>query len=228
MEAKNVEFEPFIIYESIVCVKFPNSAKINSSCMGVHFTPTDEVYLHAYEDTDTKKLLKNGARFSINFSDSFVDYARAAILGKNSGKNGAEIPEGMFKRTDPFPSLKNSWLTVECKVIKSGPDILVKPPCRRRKSPNIRTKILNKYYYRPPRIFNNRSMNLAIEALILATRIPLYKPLSEDYNFSLKLYKTYKNKIESWRDMDRFEEGFQLTDNYLIDNGVKAREIYDM
>ena len=228
IENIQIKFEPFIIYESIVSIGHPERHVVNSACMGVHFTPTDEVYLHVYEDSHTRQLMKSGTKFSINFTDSFTEYAKAALLRKECEEIESEIDIENFSPLTPTPILKSAWCAVECEVIEKGPSLIKKPPCRRRQEPNVRAKITKKHVFAPPQIFNNRSMNLALEALILSTRIPFCEPFSDEYKFSLRLYKHYKQKINEWRDIDRFEEGFEYMDNYLIDNGVKPQDIFDM
>lgn len=229
-----MEFEPYIIYESIVSIFHPGGKKINSACMGVHFTPNDEVYLHVYPNTDTKQLLQEGTSFSINFSEDFYDYARAAILGTKMGPDEVEIPIDEFAFWDSengdssVPLLKNAWVSIVCTVLPAPPEILKNVPCRRREIPNVRAKIVDKIVNRLPKIFNNRSMNLALEALILATRIPDKEPYSKEYNHMLSLYRKYKWQIDVWRDMDRFERGFELMDNYLINKGIKPQEVFDL
>jgi len=223
-----IEFEPFINYESIVCSFFPETnKKINAACMGVHFTATNEVYLHAYEDTHTKSILTPGTKFSINFSEDFYEYVIAALRRKNHEEFIDELPKNSFKKLESVPILKSAWCAVICQVIKMPPALKSTPKCRRRESPNIRSKILSNEVYRLPKIFNNRSMNLAIEALIISTRIPLYDPISRNYNESIKNYINIKKKLIDWQDMDRFHDGFEVMDNYLLNHKVKPQDLFD-
>ena len=223
-----LEFEPFINYESIVCSFFPNTdKKINAACMGVHFTTTNEVYLHAYEDTHTKSILTPGTKFSINFSEDFYEYVTAALRRKNHEELIDELPKNSFKKLDPVPILKSAWCAVICQVIKMPLALMSTPKCRRRESPNIRSKILSVEVYRFPKIFNNRSMNLAIEALILSTRIPLYNPISKEYSESINNYINIKKKLIYWQDMDRFHDAFEVMDNYLLNHKVKPQDLFD-
>lgn len=219
-----LQFEPFINYEGIVCSFFPQSKVVNAACMGVHFTPTNDVYIHAYDETDTKKNLPPGAIFTINFSENFNDYASAALLGWNKGEKEQEIPGESYYSVDPFPILKNAWAAVSCQAIEFGPNLL--PPCRQRKKPNIRAKILKSHLIHLPKIFNNRAFNLAIEALVLVTRIPRLEQYSAVYSDALRLYKAIKTRIQEWQDMDRFEFGFKLMDNFLLARNVKAHDLF--
>ncbi|MCF2141280.1 MAG: DUF447 family protein [Candidatus Lokiarchaeota archaeon] len=219
-------FKPFINYESIVCVYFPNTEKkINAACIGVHFTPTNEVYIHAYEDTHTKELLTVGTRFSINFSENFYEYVVAALRRKDHDEPIDELPRSAFLISDSIPILKSAWAAVECEVLALPSSLLEKPVCKRREIPNIRARIIKKEVFRLPVLFNNRSMNLSIEALILVTRIPIYEKYSKEFNDTLKIYNIIKRKIISWRDMERFHQSYELMDNYLIENGVKPQEL---
>ncbi len=223
-----LEFKPFINYESIVCSFFPNTdKKINAACMGVHFTTTNEVYLHVYEDTHTKSILTPGTKFSINFSEDFYEYVIAALRRKNHEELIDELPKNSFKKLEPVPVLKSSWCAVICQVIKMPHALKSTPKCRRREFPNIRSKILSVEVYRLPKIFNNRSMNLAIEALILSTRIPLYDPISKEYNESINNYINVKKKLIYWQDMDRFHDAFEVMDNYLLNHKVKPQDLFD-
>jgi len=223
-----LEFEAFINYESIVCSFFPNTdKKINAACMGVHFTTTNEVYLHAYEDTHTKSIFTPGTKFSINFSENFYEYVIAALRRKNHEELIDELPKNSFQKLEPVPILKSAWCVVICQVIKMPPALKSIPKCRRRESPNIRSKILSVEVYRLPRIFNNRSMNLAIEALILSTRIPLHNPISREYSESIKNYINIKKKLIDWQDMDRFHDAFEVMDNYLLNHKVKPQDLFD-
>lgn len=223
-----VDFVPFINYESIVCASFSDTPeKMNAACMGVHFTPSNDVYLHVYDDTHTRMLLKTGKQFSINFSENFDEYVIAGLKEYGLEDRKDELPRELFREISPVPILKSSWVTVICEVIEMPDEYIQKPPCRRRQDPNVRAKILKQNVYSLPRIFNNRSMNLALEALILVTRIPECEKYSDDYLHKVSMYVNLKQKLIAWRDMERFEESFQRMDNYLIDQGVKPQEIFD-
>jgi hypothetical protein len=224
-----VKFVPFINYESIVCTIFPGqSQKINASCQGVHFTSTNEVYLHVNEGTHTQMLLQPGVQFSINFSEKFEDYVYAGLKQYKIDEQQNEIPLESYRVIEPIPILKSSWCAVICETIKIPEEFIRKPPCRRRQSPNIRAKILDIKTYHYPSIFNNRSANLALETLILAARIPDLNSISNEYAQKIKSYVSIKKKLNEWRDMDRFSTGFEMMDNYLINRNVKAREIFDL
>ncbi|UYP47942.1 hypothetical protein NEF87_004227 [Candidatus Lokiarchaeum ossiferum] len=223
-----VQFEPLINYESIICVRFlDNPQKINAACIGVHFTSNNEVYIHAYSDTHTRAILQPGVTFVINFSECFYEFVIAGLKTKGIDERVDELPISAYRDDFSVPVLKSSWCAVECEVIPMPSKILSKPECRRREAPNIRAKIKSIHTFHYPHIFNNRSMNLAIEALIYATRIPLYEKYSKEYKESLTSYLTIKKKITEWRDMDRFEESFTVIDNFLIDRNVKVQELFD-
>ena len=70
-------------------------------------------------------------------------------------------------------------------------------------------------------------MNLAIEALILSTRIPLYNPISKEYSESINNYINIKKKLIYWQDMDRFHDAFEVMDNYLLNHKVKPQDLFD-
>ena len=123
-----LEFEPFINYESIVCSFFPEANdKINAACMGVHFTTTNEVYLHAYEDTHTKSILTLGTMFSINFSENFYEYVISALRRENHDEIIDEIPKNSFKKLEPVPILNSAWCAVICQVIQMPPALKSTP-----------------------------------------------------------------------------------------------------
>lgn len=220
----SLEFEPFINYEGIICSFFPKTKNINAACIGVHFTPSNEVYIHVFDETDTKRNLQPGAIFTINFSEDFNDYASAALLGWNKGDKEPDIPLDQYLTISPLPILKNSWAVVVCEVMEFGKDVI--PPCRQRKTPNVRAKIIERKILRLPKIFNNRAFNLALEALVLVTRIPRMDQFSLVYNDALRLYKSIKKRIQDWQDMIRFEAGFKLMDNFLLSKNVKAHDLF--
>jgi hypothetical protein len=222
----NLNFKPFINYESIVTFIIPEKDTINAACMGVHFTTNQEVYIYAFEGSLTKQYLKPGMIFSINFSENFDDYVIAALHDKSLEDHALIFEKNLFKTLEPVPIFKSSWCSVLCEVAEIPKNALQRPLCRRRETTNIRGIIKSSEVYNLPQIFNNRSMNLGLEALIIATRIPLYDQYSQMYTENLKIYQNIKKKIEEWRDMDRFEKGFEMMDQYLLNKGVKAQDLF--
>ena len=194
--------------------------------MGIHFTATGDVYLHAYDDTHTKEILIPGTVFAINFTTDFFEYCLAALANHREDTKVDEIPKENYLKLDPAPVLKSAWATVICEVAEMPPQLPQRPQCRRREEPNIRAKILEKDLVRLPKIFNNRSFNLALESLILATRIPIYERYSKTYTDALHTYRVIKQKITDWRDMVRFQNGFDIIDNFLLKNGVHGPDVF--
>ncbi len=225
----HIDFMPYINYESIVCVPFVGSPeKINAACMGVHFTTTNEVFLHVYENTHTRSLLLPGTRFSINFSENFEEYVIAGLKQFGPEEEEDELPRDSFTTQFSVPILKSCWSAVICEVLEMPETLIEKPPCRRPQIPNVRAKIIENHVFNLPYLFNNRSTNLALEALIVVTRLPFVEYMTDTYVQKLKTYRSIKSKITYWRDMDRFETAFQRMDNFLVKNGVKLQEIFDV
>ena len=217
------DFEPFINYETIVCFSINDKSNIvNASCMGVHFTSDHYLYMYAYEGSHTREFLKPGKKFMINFSEDFTDYAMAAV-NKGALDDESEIPGGRFVEKSEFPLLKSTWLSVKCEVVELGPDMLAHPSCKRQQTPNIRAKIISTTTHKPQKIINNRSFNLALEALILCTRIPLQEFYSEKFHRMIEKYNETRKIIERWQDMARFNDGFEIMDTYLLSKKVKAK-----
>ena len=223
-----IQFEPFINYEAIVCVRVPENGMINAACLGIHFTATNDIYIHAYPESHTHALLVPDTKIEINFAEDFLDYALAAIhQPANEGIIVAEdeIPEARFRNLDHL-ELKSSWLCVSATVVPFPDPVKFFPQCRRAQNPNIRAHINSIKTIHHPQIFNNRAFNLAIEALIHATRIPLYDSYSEEFDQALKQYKAIREKIINWRDFDRFSSGFEIMDSHLLRHNVKSRDLY--
>ena len=222
----SLEFESFINYESILCSFFPGTKIVNSACIGVHFTPLHKVFMYLYPDTDTQRNLETGAIFAINFSNNFFDYTVAALKGWNKGVSEPEFDEDAFSSLEPPPILKNAWAAVICQIKDFDNDVL--PVCKRKELPNTRADVLETHVFQFPLYFNNRAFNLAFEALILTNRIPFYTPYSSVFNKAIKNYTSIKKRLTDWREMERFENSFQVMDNFLIDHKIKAHDLFEL
>jgi hypothetical protein len=222
--SSSLQFESFIIYETICCSKFQGTDIVNAACMGVHFTPLHELFIHIYDDTDTKQNLQIGAVFSVNFSDEFYDYVLAALRGWHKGPLEPEFANKAYHTLTPAPILKSAWGVVVCEVIPMPTSL---PSCRQRIRPNIRAKILETYQYRMPRIFNNRAFNLAIESLILTTRVPFSDLSSPEFHEKLGYYRNIKQKIKDWGEWHRYSSSFEVMDSFLIQHNVKSTDLYE-
>lgn len=218
------EFANFINYETILCSFFPNTKVVNAACVGTHFGGNDTIFFHLFDGTDTKENLQPGVKFSLNFSECFLDYVIAALKGWNQGIKEPEFDIDTYSTIVPYPIMKSAWLVLGCEVTSIGPFPF--EVCKRRQSPNVQATIFEKKIIRPIRIFNNRAFNLAVESLVIATRLPFIDRFSAEYNKNLQLYKDIKQKIRQWHDMDRFSDGFEVIDNFMIKNGMKAEDIF--
>jgi hypothetical protein len=220
----NFEFEPFIIYEFICCTKFPGTEIVNAACIGGHFTPFHEVFFHVYDDTDTRKNLTEGTRFSLNISEDFYDYVLAALNGWHAGPGSPEFPVESYEQSSTVPLLKSAWLQVICEVIPNPPELAT---CKQKKRPNVRAKILEIKIKRMPKIIMNRAFNLAIEALVITTRAPLVELYSPKYYDHLKFYRAIKEKIREWGVWESYAKGFEVMDSFLLKNNVKSSDLFN-
>jgi hypothetical protein len=185
--------EPFKLYEAILITKWSESSStFNSAAMGVRFLDEYSMTINPYPETDTFKIIKNALKnntrqkISINFTDNVVIFAKSALTGLNSGNSVVELDEDLLIVRDKDAFLKDANLVVLGKVIAEYKDIYLNLPVEfsnfKDDGYKFNTKFKAKFEvsitdkFRSFKIFQptNRGDNLAIEAIILASKLPAF------------------------------------------------------
>lgn len=110
--------EPCKLYEAIIVIKWPNQHKFNTSAMGVRFGLKGEIYLRPYPDTDTFELLTNSEVdfLTVNFTDDVESFALAALSGIHAGHDVEEIDHSALVIHEDYAFLKNSQTVILGKI----------------------------------------------------------------------------------------------------------------
>jgi len=167
----------------------------NTASMGIRLIEEDIINIFPYPNTTTFKNLKENKFLTINFVDNVYLYALASLKDFDSNKHLEEFSLNyydFYRFTDKItlPYLKQAWATLFCKVIDET---------QFTKNDDLGSVIISEFKlevisfkkYRESFNLYNRAENLALETIILATRLKLAEQKGEK-----TLYLEYKSKIE--------------------------------
>ncbi|MHA1727913.1 MAG: DUF447 domain-containing protein [Promethearchaeota archaeon] len=218
--------EPFKLYESIVVIKWSDSAKFNAAAMGVRFLDEYSLILNPYPETDTYKILKNSERLekedrlrlTVNFTDDVVLFAKAALTGLNSGSSVEELSRDELIKYNDVAYIKNANASILGEVVSVFKDFKVnfsenfseynikKKKIGTKFSAKFEINIIKKF--KSDKMFQptNRGDNLAIEAITLTSKLPpllnnekILKKTNED-----RIFKTLTRIREYEKEIRRF------------------------
>lgn len=188
----------------------------NSACMGVKFLDNNTFQMTPYLETDTYKNLIKFPYVSINFVDKIYFYAQAALLGENSGLTEREFPDSSYDFKDEIPYLKESWGVIfgeldEHKIITKATHLGDNNVLQ------AKFKIIDLIKRRESFHLKNRAENLALESIILTTRlkIAIKRGNREMYE---KLYDKilyYNEQIERFAKNDKTIVTMDFIMNYI-------------
>jgi len=154
--------------------------KPNTACMGIRLVENNKIKINPYPTTVTFKNIKEHSVIALNFVDNVYLYALAALKEKDFQIGLTEFPTEYYdfkhlpERAMDVPFIKEAWGILICEVESKD---------QRMKEDSLGvvmlTEFLLKVIYSENlresfKIFN-RSENLALEAIILATRIKVAK-----------------------------------------------------
>lgn len=249
------------LYEAVVISRWPHHRSfINSAAMGIRFNDDNFLLLNPYPETDTYKILlqvlEDGLMdhvISINFTYNPLTFAKTALFGCNEGIKTEELkgPELLFK--DNIPVLEEASLILLCKPINRVFDINDPEQNRpfeydfkghfkkfdgkivkKRFSARFELKIDGIYRKRNVGCYINRGDYLAIEAVVLASKLPVYfnnnnnkKPINKTNNPAygtkkldngmklLERIRLYQKEIRRFSGNIRAFETCEIIDNFI-------------
>ncbi|MBA7650149.1 hypothetical protein ES703_57951 [subsurface metagenome] len=191
----------------------------NSACMGVKFLDNNTFQMTPYLETDTYKNLIKFPYVSINFVDKINFYAQAALLGENSGLTEREFPDSSYDFKDEIPYLKESWGVIfgeldEHKIITKATHLGENNVLQ------ANFKIIDFIKIRESFHLKNRAENLALESIILATRlkIAVKKENKEMYEKIYDKILYYNEQIKHFAKNDKVIETMDFIVSYIEKN----------
>ena len=202
------------LYE-ILATTFSKSARSgelepNTSCMGIKLLENHLIKITPFPNTTTLRNLKDIGMVTLNFVDNVYLYALAALKGSNSSitfplnnYNYIEIDnpfeDTLEKSTILIPYVRTSWAFLICLVVDEDQvikrDLLGEITISEFKLHVISSNTLKDSF----KLFN-RAENLALEAIILVTRLRVAKDKNDK-----SLILTIQEKIDNYaKEIERF------------------------
>ena len=216
-----------VLYE-IIATTFTteNDGKLimpNASCMGIKLNKNGKIEISPFHTTTTYRNLKENGNVVINFVDDIYLYALAALKAPGSS---IKFPLEYYLYTTlkskrkkgyrTFPCVKQSWGILIGKI-KNEVKLISKDKYGESLRSTFELKIFYSQKYRDSFKYFNRAENLALETIVLATRMKVAKELN-----NIELFDTiYEKIIEYKENVGRFSNNkdvlkvFDLVSDYI-------------
>ncbi len=191
------------LYEVLACtiskkneIEYPNTAS-----MGIRIINDKLLKIKPYYNTITHKNIKESGIVSINFIDNVFLFAQASLKEIKGGFKGIPIDEYHYYdykyrgKNYKCPYMKDSWMVIFCNVVNETHIV---------KTDNMGTinatefELKVNYSFKKKESFKlyNRAENLALETIILATRLKIARQIKDEI-----LYSKIETKINEYLKM---------------------------
>ncbi len=190
-DLKEYSFPQDTLFESILITAGGDSTPVNCAAMGVKLTRGEYLLVQPYTNTDTYRNLSQFPFATVNFTTNPLMFAICALKGWDEVPDAPELgdEEIVFWKDFPVPSLRSAFLSLKCtretmdhvKVGPRGMYLLV-----------IKEAIV----LTPTLPLTNRADNLALEAVVHATRVRIFTDqgdlqLAKDLLVTIKKCENY-------------------------------------
>ncbi|MFX0042943.1 MAG: DUF447 domain-containing protein [Candidatus Hodarchaeota archaeon] len=185
--------------------KSKNEIIPNTACMGVRLINDTTIKITPYPDTKTCKNLKANKYISINFVDDIYLYALAALKKSKHNLIFTEFPSKYYNFYEItkelnlekilIPFIINAWAVIFCKVIEEQ-EIIKKNSLGEVKLSEFKLDIIYFNKYKESFTLFNRAENLALEIILLTTRLKVAKEKNNQPLF-YKIHEKIDNYIEN-------------------------------
>ena len=213
-----------IIATTYSITKSGKEIKPNASCMGIRMIEGGQIQISPFYSTITYKNLKDYSTIAINFVDDVYLYALAALKELDSPISLTDFPSKYYdfkyleSHAKDVPYIRKAWGILIGKVSqefqKTKNDDLGEVIIPVFKLDVIFTEKLQETH----KLFN-RAENLALEAIILATRLKIAKKNQNQVLFS-KIHEKIKDFIEN---IERFGKNKRVQKTiYLVDKYISS------
>lgn len=173
-----------------------DSIKPNTACMGIRFIEDNILKISPYPETTTLKNLKENGYIVLNFVNDVYLYALAALKETKSLIGIKEFPTKYYEyyeipksENGLIPYINKDWLFLFGKVVEEN-QIIKKTSLGEIKISEFAISIIDFNKLKDSFKFFNRAENLALEIIVLATRLKIAKEKNE-----LALFNIIHNKL---------------------------------
>ena len=176
-----------------------DSIKPNTACMGIRFIEDNILKISPYPETTTLKNLKENGYIVINFVNDVYLYALAALKETKSLIGINEFPIKYYEYYEYYeipksengliPYINKAWLFLLGKVVEEN-QIIKKTSLGEIKISEFAISIIDFKKLKDSFKFFNRAENLALEIIVLATRLKIAREKNE-----LALFNVIHEKI---------------------------------
>ncbi|MFW9821455.1 MAG: DUF447 domain-containing protein [Candidatus Thorarchaeota archaeon] len=169
-----------IIATSYSIIRGGTAIKPNASCMGIRLVENNMIQIKPFYTTSTYQNLKENSIITLNFVDDVYLYALAALKHPNSQIGLEEFPLEYYEFQHlkslymDIPYIKNSWGILTCKVSKIFQEIK-RDDFGEIMVPVFRLEVISSELFKRSYKLFNRAESLALEIIILATRLNIAK-----------------------------------------------------
>lgn len=190
--------------------------------MGIRVLEDNQIQISPFSSTSTYKNLKKSSTIAINFVDDVYLYALAALKEQDSPIGLTEFPSEYYEfkyletRAMDVPYIKKAWGILVCEVSQefektkqnSFGEVII---------PVFKLNTIFHEKFRESFKFFNRAENLALEAIILATRLKIAKKKNDRQLF----HKIHEKIIDHMENIERFGKNedalktIDLVSNYI-------------
>ena len=195
----------------------------NASCMGIKLNKKNKIEISPFHNTTTYRNLIENGYVVINFVDDICLYALAALKNPESSIKFpleyylyTSLKSKVRKSYRTFPCVKQSW-GILIGNITNEVQLINKDKYGESLRSTFELKIFFSEKYRDSFKYFNRAENLALESIILATRMKIAKELNNTELFD----KIYEKIIEYKENIGRFSKNknilkvFDLISDYI-------------
>jgi len=199
------------LYE-ILATTFSNEEEnnLNTSCLGIRLIENNLIQIKAFSNTKTLNNLKATGIIALNFVEDVNLYALAAlkcleasIVFPKKFYNYLEIENPFSEKVNSsmisIPYVNKAWAVLAC-IIASEDQIIKEDIFGAAEITEFKLHVIAAQKFKESHKLYNRAENLALESVILATRLKIAKENNDD-----SLINTiYSNITENLDDIRRF------------------------
>jgi hypothetical protein len=213
----------------------------NTACMGIRLIKEDVIKMSPYRNTRTYKNLKLNKYITLNFVENIYLYALAALKEANSKIGLYSFPEYLYSFLEIdkkeeikeisnemgkiekiyIPFINEAWVVIICKV---GNEEKIS------KENDLGRSILSEFELNIIKIMKfkdsfklfNRTENIALESIILATRLKIAYIKKDQLQFS-KILEIIEKKLENARKFGKNLNALKSID--LVEKYIKCLKI---